>query len=39
MNRFRAFARLEAPGWLSLTTLVLFGGMVAIWADTISRLN
>lgn len=39
MNRFRAFARLEAPAWASAVALALFGGMVAIWADTFSRLN
>lgn len=39
MNRFRAFARLEAPGWLVAVTLALFCGTVAICADTFSRLN
>lgn len=39
MNRFRSFARLEAPAWASAVALALFGAMVAVWADAISKLN
>lgn len=39
MNRFRAFARLDAPGWASAVAIALFSAMVAVWADAISKLN
>ncbi|HEY0218792.1 MAG TPA: hypothetical protein VGC26_03330 [Afipia sp.] len=35
-GRFQAFARLEAPGWMSAAAIVLFIGVVAVWANIIA---